>query len=222
MIHNAYVNGNINQHQYIRDKDGSGYSVSEWGLLTDSVGQRTSWWGNTIGENERDERWGLSMSSLEVTFTGYLFTLTLIAIAFLFIMPRAPREARMSTAARECRARHTPATDEEENLGTSRFRNPGWQQVRRHPLTPYPSIDNLNWRVRHAQDHYDQQTGAEFADLWLTDQLTARYQIMRPQCCRVNVPTWLRHILDRAGEVDIDTVNAAKVHDYVHRVVAFD
>ena len=75
-------------------------------------------------------------------------------------------------------------------------------------------------RVRHAQDHYDQQTGDEFADLWLTDQLTARFRVMRPQRRRVNVPTWLRHILDRAGEVDIDAVNAAEVHDYVHRSVA--
>ena len=42
---------------------------------------------------------------------------------------------------------------------------------------------------------------------------------MRPQRHHVNVPTWLRHILDRAGEVDIDVVNAAEVRDYVHRVV---
>ena len=135
-------------------------------------------------------------------------------------MPRAPREARISTAARERRAHHTPVTDEEENLRTSRFCNPGWQQVCRHPLMPYPSINDLNRRVHHAQDHYDQQTGAEFVDLWLMDQLTARYQIMRPQRRRVNIPTWLRHILDRAGEVDIDAVNAAEVRDYVHRVVA--
>ena len=85
---------------------------------------------------------------------------------------------------------------------------------------PYPTIDDLNCRVRHAQDHYDQQTGTEFADLWLMDQLTAQYQIMRPQCHCVNVLMWLHHILDWAGEVDIDAVNAAKVHDYVHRVVA--
>ena len=106
-----------------------------------------------------------------------------------------------------------PATDDEENLGTSRFRNPGWQQARQHPLQPYPSIDDLNRRVRHAQDHYNQQTGAEFADLWLTDQLTAWYQIMRPQRRCVNVPMWLCHILDRAGEVDIDAVNAAEVSE---------
>ena len=42
MSHKAYVNGNINQHQYIHDKDGSGYLASEWGLLTDNVGQHTS------------------------------------------------------------------------------------------------------------------------------------------------------------------------------------
>ena len=57
-------------------------------------------------------------------------------------------------------------------------------------------------------------------DLWLTDQLTARYQIMRLQRRRVNIPMWLYHILDQAGEVDIDAVNAAEVRDYVHRVVA--
>ena len=74
-------------------------------------------------------------------------------------------------------------------------------------------MEDLNRRVRHAQDHYDQQTGDEFADLWLTDQLTARFRIMRPQRRRVNVPTWLRHILDRAGEVDVDAVNATKVSE---------
>ena len=152
------------------------------------------------------------MSFLEVAFTGYLFTLILVALVFVVLMPRAPSH-RISTAAREERARHTPASDEEENLGTSRFRNPGWQQVRRHPLTPYPSIDDLNRRVRHAQDHYDQQDGSEFADLWLADQLTAQYQVMRPQRYHVNIPTWLRHLLDRAGEVDIDTVNAAEVSE---------
>ena len=152
------------------------------------------------------------MSSLEVAFTGYLFTLILIAIGFVLIMPRAPSH-RISTAAREERARHTPPTDEEENLGTSRFRNPGWPQNRRHPLTPYPTMEDLNRRVRHAQDHYDQQSGDEFADLWLTDQLTARFRIMRPQRRRVNVPTWLRHILDRAREVDVDAVNAAEVSE---------
>ena len=64
--------------------------------------------------------WGLSMSSLEVAFTGYLFTLVFIAILVSVVMPRAPSH-RISTAAREERARHTPPTDEEENLGTSRF-----------------------------------------------------------------------------------------------------
>ena len=121
------------------------------------------------------------MSSLEVAFTRYLFTLILIAISFIFIMPCAPCEARIQPSAHERRNRHTPTTDKEENLGTPRFRNPSWSQVHCHPLTPYPSIDNLNRRVRNTQDHYDRQTGAEFADLWLTDQLTAQYQIMRPQ-----------------------------------------
>ena len=49
MSHKAYVNGNINQHQYIRDKDGSGYSVSGWVVLTDDVGQHTSPWSVVIG-----------------------------------------------------------------------------------------------------------------------------------------------------------------------------
>ena len=97
------------------------------------------------------------MSFLEVAFTGYLLTLILVAIAFFLIMPRAPSH-RISASAREERARHTPATNEEENLGTSRFCNPGWPQVRRHPLTPYLTMEDLNRRVRHAQDHYDQQT----------------------------------------------------------------
>ena len=155
------------------------------------------------------------MSSLKVAFTGYLLTLILIAIAFLFTMPRAPSH-RISTSACEQRARHTPPTDEEENLGTSRFRNPSWPQNRHHPLTPYPTIEDLNRRVRHTQDHYNQQTGDEFADLWLTDQLTARFRVMRPQRRRVNIPTWLRHILDWASEVDVDVVNATEVRDYVH------
>ena len=43
---------------------------------------------------------------------------------------------------------------------------------------------------------------------------------MRLHRCRVNVPTWLHHILDRAREVDIHAVNTAEVRDYVHRVVA--
>ena len=171
-----------------------------------------------LDKRERADWWGLSMSSLEVAFTGYLFTLILIAFAFFFVMPRAPAH-RMTTDARERRARHTPPTDEEENLGTSRFRNPSWPQVRRHPLMPYPTMEDLNRRVQHAQDHYDQQTGDEFSDLWLTDQMTAQFRIMRPQRRRVNVPTWLHHILDRAGEVDINAVNAAEVHNYVHRVL---
>ena len=153
------------------------------------------------------------MSSLEVAFLRYLFTLIAIAISFFLIMLRAPREARIQPLARERRAHHTPATNDEENLGTSWFRNPGWFQVRQHPLTPYPSIDDLSRRVQHAQDHYDQQTGAKFADLWLMDQLTARYQIMRPMRHRVNVLTWLCHILDWAGEVDIDAVNASEVSE---------
>ena len=153
------------------------------------------------------------MSSLEVTFIRYLFTLIIIAISSFLIMPRAPREARIQPSARERCNCHTSPTNDEENLGTSRFRNPSWSQVRRHPLTPYPLIDDLNCQVRNTQDNYNCQTGTEFADLWLTDQLTAQYMIMRPHRRCVNVPTWLHHILDRAGEVNVNAVNATEVSE---------
>ena len=160
------------------------------------------------------------MSSLKVAFTGYLFSLILIAIVILFIMPHAPHEAHIRPGVRECHNHHTLPTNDNEQLGTSWFHNSGWPQVHHHPLTPYLMIDDLNRQVRNAQDHYDCQTGAEFADLWLANQLTAWYSIMRPHHHHINVPTWLRHILDRAGEVDIDTVNIAEVCNYVHCVVA--
>ena len=144
-----------------------------------------------------------------LSLLGYLG----IYFIFFYVMP-----AYRKSTARRVQRTATPTDDEADEMFLSRFAHPHHYHeiLRRHPLQPYPSITDLSNRIRDARDHPLDQTGLEFADTWLPDQIIARHRIFADLGRLTSLPPWAQLMIERGfsnegGMVQTEQVRSSPV-----------
>ena len=92
---------------------------------------------------------------------------------------------------------------DDEDYTLSRFRRPEGPIVPIHQLNPYPTMADLEKRVKEV---HDQGGNPEIDDLWITDAIELQWRASEKKRDKVSMHRWMRHLVGRASSIEARAV----------------